>query len=197
MAETVADIFTEVIIAPAYEPGAVEVLARKKNIRVLVASEPQQSGTEFRQISGGLLLQQRDELTAPGDDPVNWTLATGSPADPATLADLKFAWRTCRAVKSNAIVIAADGATVGVGMGQVNRVDAARLAVQRAGDRVQGAVAASDAFFPFPDGLETLTEAGVKAVVHPGGSMRDDIVTEAAAKAGITLYLTGARHFAH
>ena len=173
MAETVADIFTEVIIAPAYEPGAVEVLARKKNIRVLVASEPLPGGTELRQVSGGLLLQQRDALDAPGDDPVSWTLATGSPADPQTLADLKFAWRACRAVKSNAIVVAADGATVGVGMGQVNRVDAARLAVQRAGDRVRGAVAASDAFFPFPDGLETLTDAGVKAVVHPGGSMRD------------------------
>jgi phosphoribosylaminoimidazolecarboxamide formyltransferase/IMP cyclohydrolase len=197
MAETVADIFTEVIIAPAYEPGAVEVLARKKNIRVLVASEPQLGGAEFRQISGGLLLQQRDAIDAPGDDPINWTLATGSPADPETLADLKFAWRTCRAVKSNAIVVAKGGATVGVGMGQVNRVDAARLAVERGGDRVAGAVAASDAFFPFPDGLETLTEAGVKAIVHPGGSMRDDIVTEAAAKAGITLYLTGARHFAH
>jgi phosphoribosylaminoimidazolecarboxamide formyltransferase/IMP cyclohydrolase len=197
MAETVADIFTEVIIAPAYEEGAVEVLARKKNIRILLAAEPQRGGAEFRQISGGLLVQQRDEFTAPGDNSVNWTLATGSPADPATLADLRFAWRTCRAVKSNAIVVAADGATVGVGMGQVNRVDAARLAVQRAGDRVRGAVAASDAFFPFPDGLEVLTEAGVKAVVHPGGSVRDDVVTEAAAKAGITLYLTGARHFAH
>ena len=197
MAETVADIFTEVIIAPAYEPGAVEVLARKKNIRVLVASEPQQGGAEFRQIGGGLLLQQRDAIDAPGDDPLNWTLATGSPADPETLADLKFVWRTCRAVKSNAIVIGKGGATVGVGMGQVNRVDAARLAVERGGDRVVGAVAASDAFFPFPDGLETLTDAGVKAIVHPGGSMRDDVVTEAAAKAGITLYLTGARHFAH
>jgi phosphoribosylaminoimidazolecarboxamide formyltransferase / IMP cyclohydrolase len=197
MAETVADIFTEVIVAPAYEPGAVEVLARKKNIRVLLASEPQQGGTEFRQISGGLLIQQRDEFTAPGDDSANWTLATGSPADPRTLADLKFAWLACRAVKSNAIVVAADGATVGVGMGQVNRVDAAKLAVQRAGDRVQGAVAASDAFFPFPDGLEVLTDAGVTAIVHPGGSVRDDAVTEAAATAGITLYLTGARHFAH
>ncbi|MGZ5379886.1 MAG: bifunctional phosphoribosylaminoimidazolecarboxamide formyltransferase/IMP cyclohydrolase, partial [Mycobacterium sp.] len=197
MAETVADIFTEVIIAPAYESGAVEVLARKKNIRVLLASEPQQGGTEFRQISGGLLIQQRDEFTAPGDDSAKWTLATGSPADPATLTDLKFAWLACRAVKSNAIVVAADGATVGVGMGQVNRVDAAKLAVQRAGDRVQGAVAASDAFFPFPDGLEVLTDAGVKAIVHPGGSVRDDEVTAAAAKAGITLYLTGARHFAH
>ena len=197
MAETVAGIFTEVIVAPAYEPGAVEVLTKKKNIRVLVASEPQVGGTEFRQISGGLLMQQRDAVDAAGDDPLNWTLATGSPADPATLADLVFAWRTCRAVKSNAIVIARDGATVGVGMGQVNRVDAARLAVERAGDRTDGAVAASDAFFPFPDGLETLTRAGVKAVVHPGGSVRDDEVTAAAEAAGVTLYLTGARHFAH
>jgi phosphoribosylaminoimidazolecarboxamide formyltransferase/IMP cyclohydrolase len=197
MAETVADIFTEVVVAPAYEPGAVEILARKKNIRVLLAAEPLGGGTEFRQVSGGLLVQERDAIDAEGDDPANWTLATGSPADPDTLADLVFAWRACRAVKSNAIVIAKDGATVGVGMGQVNRVDAARLAVERAGDRVPGAVAASDAFFPFPDGLETLTAAGVKAIVHPGGSMRDDIVTEAAAKAGVTLYLTGARHFAH
>ncbi|MGA5463480.1 bifunctional phosphoribosylaminoimidazolecarboxamide formyltransferase/IMP cyclohydrolase [Mycobacterium sp. NPDC050041] len=197
MAETVADIFTEVIIAPAYEPGAVEILQRKKNIRILVASEPQPGGNEFRQISGGLLVQQRDALDAAGDDPANWTLATGEPAGPDTLTDLVFAWRACRAVKSNAIVVAADGATVGVGMGQVNRVDAAKLAVQRGGDRVRGAVAASDAFFPFPDGLETLAEGGVTAVVHPGGSMRDDVVTEAAAKAGVTLYLTGSRHFAH
>ncbi|MCV7170494.1 bifunctional phosphoribosylaminoimidazolecarboxamide formyltransferase/IMP cyclohydrolase [Mycobacterium manitobense] len=197
MAETVADIFTEVIIAPAYEPGAVEILQRKKNIRILVASEPQPGGNEFRQISGGLLVQQRDALDAAGDDPANWTLATGEPAGPDTLTDLVFAWRACRAVKSNAIVVASDGATVGVGMGQVNRVDAAKLAVQRGGDRVRGAVAASDAFFPFPDGLETLAEGGVTAVVHPGGSVRDDVVTEAAAKAGVTLYLTGSRHFAH
>ena len=197
MAETVAGIFTEVIVAPAYEPGAVEILSGKKNIRILVAAEPMAGGAEFRQISGGLLVQTRDVLDADGDDPANWTLATGDPADPATLADLVFAWRACRAVKSNAIVIAADGATVGVGMGQVNRVDAARLAVERAGDRVSGAVAASDAFFPFPDGLETLTSAGVRAIVHPGGSVRDDEVTAAAAAAGITLYLTGARHFAH
>lgn len=197
MAEYVSTIFTEVIVAPAYEPGALDVLARKKNIRVLVASEPQPGGTELRQVSGGLLMQQRDRLDAAGDNPANWTLAAGSPAAPETLADLVFAWRTCRAVKSNAIVIAADGATVGVGMGQVNRVDAARLAVERGGDRVRGAVAASDAFFPFPDGLETLAAAGVTAIVHPGGSVRDDEVTAAADKAGVTLYLTGARHFAH
>ncbi|OBK83229.1 bifunctional phosphoribosylaminoimidazolecarboxamide formyltransferase/IMP cyclohydrolase [Mycolicibacter heraklionensis] len=197
MAEYVSTIFTEVIIAPAYEAGAVEILSRKKNIRVLLASEPLRGGTEWRQISGGLLMQSRDGLDAPGDNPANWTLATGEPADAATLADLVFAWRACRAVKSNAIVVAADGATIGVGMGQVNRVDAARLAVERGGERVAGAVAASDAFFPFPDGLQTLTTAGVKAIVHPGGSVRDDEVTAAAAEAGITLYLTGARHFAH
>ena len=197
MAEQVAEIFTEVIIAPAYEPGAVEVLARKKNVRVLVAGEPEVGGVEIRQIGGGLLMQQRDGIDAAGDDPAAWTLATGPAADAATLADLEFAWRACRAVKSNAIVIAADGATVGVGMGQVNRVDAARLAVERGGDRVGGAVAASDAFFPFPDGLQVLTDAGVRAIVHPGGSVRDDEVTAAAAAAGITLYLTGARHFAH
>ncbi|CKP53310.1 purine biosysmthesis protein PurH [Mycobacterium tuberculosis] len=197
MAEYVSTIFTEVIVAPGYAPGALDVLARKKNIRVLVAAEPLAGGSELRPISGGLLIQQSDQLDAHGDNPANWTLATGSPADPATLTDLVFAWRACRAVKSNAIVIAADGATVGVGMGQVNRVDAARLAVERGGERVRGAVAASDAFFPFPDGLETLAAAGVTAVVHPGGSVRDEEVTEAAAKAGVTLYLTGARHFAH
>ena len=197
MAEYVSTIFTEVIVAPAYAPGAVDVLARKKNVRVLVAAEPMDDDTERRQISGGMLVQQRDRIDAPGDSPLNWTLATGAPADPATLADLTFAWRTCRAVKSNAIVIAGGGATIGIGMGQVNRVDAARLAVERGGDRVRGAVAASDAFFPFPDGLETLTAAGVKAIVHPGGSMRDDEVTAAAQQAGVTLYLTGARHFAH
>ena len=197
MAEYVSTIFTEVIVAPAYAPGAVDLLARKKNIRVLVASEPMGEGTERRQISGGLLMQERDRIDAQGDNPANWTLVAGSAADPATLADLAFAWRTCRAVKSNAIVIAGGGATIGIGMGQVNRVDAARLAVERGGDRVHGAVAASDAFFPFPDGLETLAAAGVTAIVHPGGSVRDDEVTEAAAKAGVTLYLTGARHFAH
>ncbi len=200
MAEYVSTIFTEVIVAPAYAPGAVDLLARKKNVRVLVASDdlaPMGAITERRQISGGLLMQERDRIDAQGDNPDNWTLAAGAAAGPATLADLAFAWRSCRAVKSNAIVIAGGGATIGIGMGQVNRVDAARLAVERGGDRVRGAVAASDAFFPFPDGLETLAAAGVTSIVHPGGSVRDEEVTAAAAKAGVTLYLTGARHFAH
>jgi len=142
-------------------------------------------------------LQQRDAVDAEGDDPANWTLAVGEAASPAVLADLEFAWRTCRAVKSNAILLASGGASVGVGMGQVNRVDAAHLAVQRAGKRAAGSVAASDAFFPFPDGLQVLIDAGVRAVVQPGGSVRDDEVIEAAREAGVALYLTGSRHFAH
>ncbi|MFZ2527031.1 MAG: bifunctional phosphoribosylaminoimidazolecarboxamide formyltransferase/IMP cyclohydrolase [Rhodococcus sp. (in: high G+C Gram-positive bacteria)] len=197
MAEQVAEIFTEVIIAPAYADGAVEVLARKKNIRILRADSPTSAPIELRQISGGLLLQERDLLTADGDTATKWDLACGDAADAQTLADLEFAWRACRAVKSNAILLASGGATVGVGMGQVNRVDSARLAVTRAGDRVVGSVAASDAFFPFADGLQVLTEAGVKAVVQPGGSVRDNEVIDAAREAGVTLYLTGARHFAH
>ncbi|AZG45259.1 bifunctional phosphoribosylaminoimidazolecarboxamide formyltransferase/IMP cyclohydrolase [Gordonia insulae] len=197
MAEQVAEIFTEVIIAPGFADGALSVLTRKKNIRVLTAPAPQREGVETRPISGGLLMQQRDILDADGDVPGGWTLAAGAPADPETLADLEFAWRACRSVKSNAILLAHDGASVGVGMGQVNRVDSAHLAVTRAGDRAVGSVAASDAFFPFPDGLQVLITGGVRAVVQPGGSIRDNEVIEAASEAGVTLYLTGARHFAH
>jgi phosphoribosylaminoimidazolecarboxamide formyltransferase/IMP cyclohydrolase len=142
-------------------------------------------------------MQTVDRLDAEGDDPKAWTLQSGEPADAQTLADLNFAWRACRAVKSNAIVLAAGGATVGVGMGQVNRVDSARLAVSRAGDRARGAVGASDAFFPFPDGLQVLIDGGVRAVVEPGGSVRDEEVIAAAKAAGVTLYFTGTRHFFH
>ena len=197
MAEQVAEIFTEVVIAPSYADGAVQVLSRKKNVRVLVADAPVRSSIDLRPISGGALLQQRDAVDAAGDDPTSWTLAVGEAASAEVLDDLEFAWRTCRAVKSNAILLASDGASVGVGMGQVNRVDAAQLAVQRAGERAAGSVAASDAFFPFPDGLQVLIDAGVRAVVQPGGSVRDAEVIEAAREAGVTMYLTGARHFAH
>ena len=197
LAEQIAGIFTEVVVAPAYEDGAVEVLSRKKNIRVLRAPEAPRSPVEFRQIDGGLLRQNPDRFQAAGDDAAAWTLATGEPADADTLRDLVFAWRSVRAVKSNAILLAAAGATVGVGMGQVNRVDSARLAVQRAGERAAGSVAASDAFFPFADGLEVLLAGGVKAVVQPGGSVRDPEVVEAARAAGVTMYLTGTRHFFH
>ncbi|ARH92792.1 MULTISPECIES: bifunctional phosphoribosylaminoimidazolecarboxamide formyltransferase/IMP cyclohydrolase [Streptomyces] len=198
MAEQVAEIFTEVIVAPGYEDGAVEVLSRKKNIRVLRCPDAPSNPVEVKPVDGGALLQETDRLQAEGDDPANWTLATGAALSAEELAELAFAWRACRAVKSNAILLAKDGATVGVGMGQVNRVDSAKLAVQRAGeDRARGSYAASDAFFPFPDGFEVLAEAGVKAVVQPGGSVRDELVVEAAEKAGVTMYFTGTRHFFH
>ncbi|MEJ8280308.1 bifunctional phosphoribosylaminoimidazolecarboxamide formyltransferase/IMP cyclohydrolase [Pseudonocardia spirodelae] len=198
MAEQVAEIFTEVVVAPGYADGALEVLTRKKNVRLLrIPGEVVRAGAELRPISGGLLVQQRDLVDADGDDPAAWKLVTGDAVAPEVLEDLAFAWRACRAVKSNAILLAHDGAAVGVGMGQVNRVDAAKLAVTRAGDRARGAVAASDAFFPFPDGLEVLLDAGVAAVVQPGGSVRDEEVVAACAKAGVAMYLTGTRHFAH
>ncbi|MET7850657.1 bifunctional phosphoribosylaminoimidazolecarboxamide formyltransferase/IMP cyclohydrolase [Streptomyces avermitilis] len=198
LAEQVAEIFTEVIVAPGYEDGALEALAKKKNIRVLRAQDAPANPAELKQIDGGALLQVTDRLQADGDDPANWTLATGEALSPAELDELAFAWRACRAVKSNAILLAKDGASVGVGMGQVNRVDSAKLAVERAGEeRARGAFAASDAFFPFPDGLEILTAAGVRAVVQPGGSVRDELVVEAAKKAGVTMYFTGTRHFFH
>ncbi|MEU5848201.1 bifunctional phosphoribosylaminoimidazolecarboxamide formyltransferase/IMP cyclohydrolase [Saccharopolyspora shandongensis] len=197
MAEQVAEIFTEVIVAPGYADGAVDVLSKKKNIRILTAQPPKSGRIEMRAISGGMLVQGSDAIDAEGDDPANWTLAAGSPVDEATLADLKFAWRACRAVKSNAILLADDGATVGVGMGQVNRVDSARLAVSRAGDRAKGSVAASDAFFPFADGPQVLLDAGVRAIVQPGGSVRDAETIAAAEAAGVPMYFTGTRHFAH
>jgi phosphoribosylaminoimidazolecarboxamide formyltransferase / IMP cyclohydrolase len=202
MAEQVAEVFTEVVVAPGYDEGAVEVLSRKKNVRLLECAPLARGGVETRQVSGGLLVQSRDAVDASldeggGDDPGSWTLACGEPATEEQLADLAFAWRACRSVKSNAILLARDGASVGVGMGQVNRVDSCRLAVDRAGDRAAGSVAASDAFFPFPDGPQILVEAGVTAIVQPGGSVRDAEVVEAMERAGVTMYLTGTRHFYH
>ncbi len=197
LAKQVSEVFTEVVVAPSYVDGAVEVLSDKKNLRILVAPQWTDEHIEVRWVSGGSLVQVADRIDAPGDARASWRLASGAPADPETLRDLEFAWRAVRSVKSNAILVASDRATVGVGMGQVNRVDSARLAVSRAGERAAGAVAASDAFFPFADGLEVLVEAGVRAVVQPGGSVRDDDIIAAAAAAGITLYLTGTRHFYH
>ncbi|MBK7621185.1 MAG: bifunctional phosphoribosylaminoimidazolecarboxamide formyltransferase/IMP cyclohydrolase [Kineosporiaceae bacterium] len=199
MATRLAEIFTEVVIAPGFEPEALNLLSQKKNVRLLeLADGYVRDAVELRQVSGGMLVQVSDRLDAAGDDPSSWSLAAGEPADDATLAELAFAWRAVRAAKSNAILLARDGATVGIGMGQVNRVDSCRLAVSRAGeDRARGAVAASDAFFPFADGLQVLLDAGVRAVVQPGGSVRDAEVIAAAQAAGVTMYLTGARHFAH
>jgi phosphoribosylaminoimidazolecarboxamide formyltransferase/IMP cyclohydrolase len=197
MAGQVAEIFTEVIVAPDYDDEALDILSARKNLRVLRCGPPPTSPIEWRQVSGGVLVQYADRFQGDGDDPAAWTLATGTPLDEELMADAAFAWRACRAVKSNAILLASAGASVGVGMGQVNRVDAARLAVSRAGERAAGSMAASDAFFPFPDGLEVLANAGVRAVVQPGGSMRDEDVIAAAAAAGLTMFLTGTRHFFH
>lgn len=229
MANAVKDVFTEVVIAPSFAPEALGILAAKKNIRLLRLPEDYaRDSVEYKQVSGGMLLQARDAVDAAGDDPETWTLAAGEAADPATLADLAFAWKAVRAPKSNAVLLASDGATVGIGMGQVNRLDSCRLAVERANtlgaaatgaqevgaeitsaggaenvsgagapERARGAVAASDAFFPFADGLQILLDAGVRAVVQPGGSIRDEDVVAAAEAAGITMYFTGARHFFH
>ena len=208
MARTVADIFTEVVVAPGFEPEALDVLRAKRNVRILECTAPGRAGVETRPISGGLLMQQRDAVDAVvegedgavtgGDAARHWRLVSGDPADDETLADLQFAWRAVRGVKSNAILVARDGASVGIGMGQVNRVDSCHLAVSRAGrERAGGAVAASDAFFPFADGLQVLLDAGVRAVVAPGGSMRDEEVVAAAQAADATMYFTGTRHFAH
>ncbi|QPK79786.1 bifunctional phosphoribosylaminoimidazolecarboxamide formyltransferase/IMP cyclohydrolase [Corynebacterium lizhenjunii] len=203
MAQQVKEIFTEVIVAPSYEDGAVEVLSAKPNLRILVA-EYEAPSVEIKHISGGVITQEPDLYQAPGDKPENWTLAAGEALDGAELAELEFAWRSVRSVKSNAIILTKNNAAVGVGMGQVNRVDSAKLAVERANslaedgqERARGAYAASDAFFPFADGLQVLLDAGVKAVVQPGGSIRDEEVIAAAQAAGVTMYLTGTRHFSH
>ena len=229
MAAQVKPIFTEVIVAPEYEPQALEILSAKKNLRILRLPKPVRGGYEFKQVTGGLLVQERDNVDATGDDPAQWQLVAGPSADAETLADLRFAWNAVRSVRSNAVLLAHAGATVGVGMGPVNRVDSCKLAIERAntlgaratGDaaanqansaggadasqilatsapqRAVGSVAASDAFFPFADGLQLLIDAGVKAVVQPGGSIRDAEVIEAAQAAGVTMYFTGTRHFAH
>jgi len=195
-AESISEIFTEVVVAPGFEPDALALLQTKKNLRVLqLPAGYRRASDEFRQISGGALVQSPDTYIDFDSD--SWTLVAGEEADAPTRADLEFAWRAVRAVRSNAILLAHDGASVGVGMGQVNRVDSCRLAVTRAGDRASGSVAASDAFFPFADGLEILLAAGVRAVVQPGGSIRDDDVITAAQAAGVTMYFTGERHFFH
>lgn len=225
MATQVKDIFTEVVVAPGFSPEAREILSAKKNIRLLELPAGFRPDTkEFKQISGGMLVQESDIYQAAGDDPANWELVAGQPADEATMQDLVFAWQAVRAPKSNAILLAANRAAVGIGMGQVNRLDSCRLAIERANtlgtastgaqevsapggaenvsgtnapDRATDSVAASDAFFPFADGLQILIDSGVRAVVQPGGSMRDEAVIEAANATGITMYLTGARHFYH
>jgi phosphoribosylaminoimidazolecarboxamide formyltransferase / IMP cyclohydrolase len=214
MASQIADVFTEVVVAPDFEPAALEILTAKKNQRLLRCAAPPDAalrgdsvgrspetapaaGVHWRQVSGGLLMQTPDTGRQPGDSVADWKLVAGSAVDADVVADLEFAWRACRAVKSNAILLAVGRASVGIGMGQVNRVDSCRLAVARAGSRAAGSVAASDAYFPFADGLQILAEAGVRAIAEPGGSIRDDEVIVAAQDAGVALYFTGVRHFYH
>lgn len=197
MAQALSEIFTEVLIAPGFESGALDILGQKPSIRIVQCEVTALNSIEMRSVSGGILLQELDEINAPGDSPSSWKLVAGLQVSSETLKDLEFAWRAVRAVKSNAILLAKDGASVGVGMGQVNRVDSAELAVKRAGNRAAGSVASSDAFFPFADGLQILIAAGISAVVSPGGSVRDEEVIAAAEQAGISLYFTGTRHFSH
>jgi phosphoribosylaminoimidazolecarboxamide formyltransferase/IMP cyclohydrolase len=197
MASQLAEIFTEVVIAPSYGAGAVELLSKKPSIRILQCELSNISRVEMRPVTGGVLLQEMDLIDASGDRPTNWKQVSGAAVDAATMKELEFAWRSVRAVKSNAILLSSNAASVGIGMGQVNRVDSARLAVTRAGDRVKGSVAASDAFFPFADGLQILIDAGVCAVVQPGGSVRDEEVIAAAEAAGVAMFFTGTRHFSH
>ena len=197
MAEPLSKIFTEVLIAPDFDADALELLMKKPSIRILKCDVTSINSFELRPVSGGVLLQATDLIDAAGDSPANWTQVSGQQVDVQTMKDLEFAWRSVRSVKSNAILLAKLTASVGIGMGQVNRVDSARLAVSRAGDRVKGSVAASDAFFPFADGLQILIDAGVTAVVQPGGSVRDEEVIAAAQMGGIAMFFTGTRHFSH
>ena len=197
MANALSEVFTEVIVAPGYEAGAIEILAAKPSIRILELADYKIASEELRPISGGLLIQDSDLINADGDNSKNWQQVSGAKVSAEVMRDLEFAWRSVRAVKSNAILLAKAGASVGVGMGQVNRVDSAKLAVDRAGDRSIGSVAASDAFFPFADGLQILLAAGVTAVVAPGGSVRDAEVIEAAKAANVAMFFTGVRHFSH
>jgi phosphoribosylaminoimidazolecarboxamide formyltransferase/IMP cyclohydrolase len=197
MAEKLAEIFTEVVIAPDFDAEAIEILSKKPAIRILTIENYVIPSTELRPISGGVLVQETDLVDADGDFASSWKQVSGDPQSEDVMRDLQFAWRAVRAVKSNAILLADQGASVGVGMGQVNRVDSARLAVSRAGERARGSVASSDAFFPFADGLQILIDAGIKAVVQPGGSIRDEEVIEAANSAGIAMFFTGTRHFSH
>jgi phosphoribosylaminoimidazolecarboxamide formyltransferase/IMP cyclohydrolase len=197
MAEPLSKIFTEVLIAPDYDVDALELLMKKPSIRILKCDVTAINPLELRPVSGGVLLQATDLIDAAGDTPANWKQVSGAPVDAQTMKDLEFAWRSVRSVKSNAILLAKSTASIGIGMGQVNRVDSARLAVSRASDRVKGCVAASDAFFPFADGLQILIDAGVSAVVQPGGSVRDEEVIAAAQAAGVAMFFTGTRHFSH
>jgi phosphoribosylaminoimidazolecarboxamide formyltransferase/IMP cyclohydrolase len=197
MAEAMKDVFYEIVLAPEFEPEALELLRKKRNLRLLAVGAPRRPdivSMELRQVSGGLLVQAEDALR---ETPENWRTATKRAPTAEESRDLLFAWRAARHVKSNAIVLAAGQALIGMGAGQPNRVTSVRLAVDAAGERVSGTVLASDAFFPFPDGVEAAAAAGVTAAVQPGGSIRDQEVIDAADAAGMAMVFTGTRHFRH
>ena len=193
LAAEISSIFTEILVAPGFTEKAREILSTKPNVRVLVAGLLDRPALSSKYVTGGVLLQASDAV----EDDSEYRVVTEARPSPQQMADLLFAWRVARVVKSNAIVLARDGATVGVGAGQMSRVDSSDIAVKKAGERAQGAAAASDAFFPFADGVEALAEAGIEAVIQPGGSVRDEEVVEAANRHGLAMVFTGRRHFLH
>jgi phosphoribosylaminoimidazolecarboxamide formyltransferase/IMP cyclohydrolase len=192
-ATAITEIFTEVVVAPAFDDDALEALTSKKNLRVLAAPEGVVHGRQVRSVAGGLLLQDGD----PRDDLDNAKVVTRAQPSDEQWSDLRFAWTVAKHVKSNAIVLAKDGSAVGIGAGQMSRLDSTQVAARRAGDRAAGTVCASDAFFPFRDGLDAAVEAGANAVIQPGGSVRDEEVIAAADEHGLPMVFTGRRHFRH
>lgn len=194
VAEAIAPVFTEVLVAPGYDADALAVLQEKKNLRILTAAAPSAPGLSLRPIDGGYLVQTPDPVT---DDRAGWTIATDRAPTDAEWIDLILAWQVVAKVTSNAIVLVKDGQAVGIGCGQQNRRDAGHLAAVKAEGRAKGGAYASDAFFPFPDGLDAAIEAGATAVIQPGGSIRDEEVIAAANAAGLAMVFTGERHFRH
>ena len=192
--EAMRDVFTEVVVAPSFGGDAIAALAERKNLRVVEAPLPYANGLDVRPIPGGALVQDRDLLS---ETRAEWKVVSSREPTGQEWDDLAFAWTVSWRVKSNAIVFARDGATVGIGAGQMSRVDSAWIAVRKAGDRAAGASMASDAFFPFPDAIEVAADAGVTAVIHPGGSVRDEETLAAAEARGMAVVLSGVRHFRH
>ncbi|HWI60408.1 MAG TPA: bifunctional phosphoribosylaminoimidazolecarboxamide formyltransferase/IMP cyclohydrolase, partial [Symbiobacteriaceae bacterium] len=196
-AKEISHIFVEIVLAPSFEPGALKVLTKKKDIRLLEVGEIQRKapeGFDVKRVAGGFLLQNWDAAT---ETPALWKTVTTAGVSAEMLDDLAFAWKVCKHVKSNAIVVAKGGQTLGVGAGQMNRIDAARHALRQAGEQVKGAVLASDAFFPFPDVVEAAGAAGVAAMAQPGGSIRDQESIDKANELGMAMVFTGIRHFRH
>jgi phosphoribosylaminoimidazolecarboxamide formyltransferase/IMP cyclohydrolase len=196
-AEAMGKTFYEIVIAPSFAPDALAKLQQKKNLRIIVLPITVAAGLDYKRVNGGLLVQDRLSMSFREED---WGVVTERQPTATELDDMRFAWRVCAAVKSNAIVLARGGATLGIGAGQMSRVDSSRIAVMKAADQkadLAGAALASDAFFPFRDGVDAAALAGVKAVIQPGGSVRDEEVIAAANEHGIAMVFTGRRVFRH